>query len=286
MICLLLCLAVALSSDETSTDLPDGAAVVEAFVKAKGGTRQLRQTTSYRLQLEVRVDGRVSAQTEILQTSGRHRTTHTLPDGSRLTHGTDGKVGWYSGPDGKVWFLQGEELAEYLRHNTTLHESLEWKDHYPEIRCTGRVKVDGKPAWEVQFTPASGRPVKRCFDVQSGLYVREIITEPGGGQAVHTISDYRRVAGVLVPHKRVTRIGNHTTEYIVQQAESNVRLADDAFAIPQSPPSDDSPAAEDSPSTKASADDEDAPSAPNADDSITTDDSIPPDDSPPSSPPE
>ncbi|MCR9199702.1 MAG: hypothetical protein NXI04_13740 [Planctomycetaceae bacterium] len=226
---LLLMLLVQAPEDET----PTGPEVVARYVKAKGGEQRLRETTSYRLQLEIRVDGEKTTDSEILQTKGRHRTTHTLPDGSQLAHGTDGRTVWYTGPDLRSRQLDGEEKAEYLRHHSTLHESLEWKDHFPVIECKGRAEVDGRAAWEVHFTPEKGRPVRRYFDVESRLFVREIVTAADGTEAISTISDYRPIAGVLVPFKRVTSIRNHRTEYIIRQAEKNVDVPDSAFAAPK-----------------------------------------------------
>lgn len=215
-------------------DLPAGDEVVARYVKVKGGEQRLRETTSYRMLMEIRVDGEKTTDSEILQAKGRHRTTHTLPDGSQIAHGTDGETVWYTGPDHKPRLLEGDEKAEYLRHHVTLHESLEWKDHFPAIECKRQADVDGRAAWEVHFTPEKGRPVRRYFDVESGLFVREIVTASDGTEAISTISDYRPIAGVLVPFKRVTNVRNHRTEYIIKQAEKNVNLPQGAFAIPKS----------------------------------------------------
>lgn len=212
---------------------PTGPEVVARYVNAKGGEQRLRETTSYRMRMEIRVDGEKTTDSEILQAKGRHRTTHTLTDGSQLVHGTDGQTVWYQGPDGRSRQLEGDEKAEYLRHHSTLHESLEWKDHFSVIECRGRADVDGSPAWEVHFTPETGRPVRRYFDVESGLFVREIVTAADGTEAISTISDYRPIAGVLVPFKRVTNVRNHRTEYIIKQAEKNVDVPDSAFAAPK-----------------------------------------------------
>lgn len=46
-----------------------------------------------------------------------------------------------------------------------------------------------------------------------------------GPEAVSAIADYRRVKGVLVPHKRTVTIFQHVTEYRGRHAANNVLLA-------------------------------------------------------------
>ncbi|MEP3477723.1 MAG: hypothetical protein ABJZ55_00605 [Fuerstiella sp.] len=218
-------------------ELPTGSDVVANYVEAKGGTAALQQVTSYRLLLETRLNGKKTADTEVLQSGNRHFTEHTLPDGSKTSHGTDGKVAWLTDQQGLGYRLKGTSLQEYLRHNTTMHEALAWPTQYAKIECVGTEKIDGSKAYEVHFKPTSGRTVIRYFDVKSGLFIREITQiDEQGQKSISSISDYRRVGGSLVPHKRTVRIGDQVTEYTVLSAESNVVIPEARFAEPKPGP--------------------------------------------------
>ena len=218
-------------------ELPTGSDVVAKYVEAKGGTALLKQVTTYRLLLETRLDGKKTASTEALQSGNRHLTEHTLSDGSKISHGTDGKVAWFTDKQGLGYRLKGAQLQDYLRHNTTMHEALAWPTQYPKIECVGTQQIDGSKAYEVHFKPTSGGTVVRFFDVKSGLFIREISpVDEQGLQSISSISDYRRVGGILVPHKRTVRVGEQVTEYTVLSAESNVLIPESRFAEPKSGP--------------------------------------------------
>lgn len=206
-------------------DLPSGSEIVSNFVKAKGGEVFLRKTATYRMQVELLVNGQKTADMEIFQAENRRLTFYTLPDGSMVSHGMDGKQAWYVDQTNTVHQLEGSELQRYLRQYSAVHESLEWPKQYIAMTCVGKEEIQGKAVWEVHFKPGHGQVVVRFFDVSSGLYVREVA--PNDERATKTvidISDYRRVAGGLVPHRRTVTEGSQTTEYIVRKSESNVRF--------------------------------------------------------------
>jgi hypothetical protein len=216
-------------------ELPTGASVVDKYVKAKGGAPLLKKTTSYRLLVEIYIDGKKTADSEVMQAEGRHLTINTLLDGSTTSHGTDGKAAWYIDQVGVIRHLKGPQLADYLRHYTTVHEALKWPRQFASIRCVGRKKIQGQEAYEVKFTPKDGVPVTRYFAVASGLFLREVQqTDTRGTKAISDIAEYRRIKGVLVPHKRTVTIGKQVTEYRVRRAENNVTFAKDRFLSPKS----------------------------------------------------
>lgn len=216
-------------------DLPTGPEVVARYVEAKGGQQLLRKTTSYRLRVEIHIDGKKSADSEVLQAKNRHLTINTLADGSTTTHGTDGKTAWYIDPEGKVHQLKGSQLADYLRHYTTVHEALEWPKQFTKIECINRKQINGKEVYQVEFTPKDGRAITRYFSVDTGLFLREVQKiDKQGTEVVSDIADYRRVKGVLVPHKRTVSLGRQITEYRVRSAENNVTFSKGRFEAPKS----------------------------------------------------
>lgn len=216
-------------------ELPTGAEVVARYIEAKGGQELLRKTRSYRLLVEIHIDGKKTADSEVLQAKNRHLTINTLADGSTTTHGTDGKTAWYIDPEGKVHYLKGPQLVDYLRHYTTVHEALEWPKQFTKIDCVSRKRIGGKEAFQVEFTPKHGHAITRYFSVDTGLFLREVQkTDKKGTEAVSDIADYRRVKGVLVPHTRTVRVGNQVTEYRIRRAENNAMFGKNRFVPPQS----------------------------------------------------
>ena len=216
-----------------SNDLPTGTEIIERYVRAKGGEELLRKTRNYQIETEIWIDGKKTATTQMFQAPNRHLTINTLVDGSTTQHGTDGKRAWLVAADGSVTDLQGDQLRDYLAHYSTVHEALEWSKQYEKINCVGRRSLLGGKAFEVHFIPKDGPTIVRFFDDDSGLFIREQrVLDEQGTLLVSDMSDYRRVNGIMVSHKRVNTIGGESTEYILKVAKNNVTFPDDLFQPP------------------------------------------------------
>jgi len=133
-----------LMATQTPDTLPSGDEVVARYIEVKGGKTLLQSITSYRLRGEIRIDGETTSAFEIFQGKNRHVTINTLKDGSQTSHGTDGKHAWYIDQSGEAVAIKGEERLNYIRHYSTLHETLEWERQFEHIRCVRLTPIDGQ----------------------------------------------------------------------------------------------------------------------------------------------
>lgn len=96
-------------------------------------------------------------------------------------------------------------------------------------------KVEDKPAYKVVLTPAEGAPESRFFDKESGLLVKvatTVKTPMGEIPTESFVSDYRKVDGVLTPHKVRQMVLVQELTITVDKVENNVKIPDSRFAIP------------------------------------------------------
>lgn len=226
-------------ASQTPGTLPSGEEIVDRYVEAKGGKKLLESITSYRTVGEIRIDGEVTAKIQTYQRKNQHLTINRLSDGTQTSHGTNGTTAWYVDKTGTAKAIEGEDGLNYIRHHSTLHEALEWKSQFEHIRCIRLTPIDGQAVYEVHFIPKAGPTLVRFFDKSSGLLVREQrpLSE-GGPLLISRMTDYRRINGNLVSHKRTNSVNGEETEFILLKAEYNVPFTDDRFDLPPSLPTD------------------------------------------------
>jgi len=153
----------------------------------------------------------------------------------KMEEGTDGSVVWersaLKGPRIKT----GEERAVSLR-GATLQHDVRWRDFFTKVECTGVEPVDGKVSYRVVLTPRDGQPETRYYDKASGLLVRTSMimkTEMGEIPAEASVSDYRKVDGVLVPFLLKQKVLGQEFTVTVESIKNNVDIPADRFALPE-----------------------------------------------------
>ncbi len=154
----------------------------------------------------------------------------------KIKEGTDGTVVWEINPITGDRVIDGDEKAEKLLHNT-FNGELHWKDMYAKAECTGVEDVNGKPAYKILLTPkpGAGKPVTEFYDKASHLQVKGLTTikSPMGDIEVEMYpSDYKKVDGVLIPHKVTQKMLTQEIVIVMTDIKHNVDLPADTFQIP------------------------------------------------------
>lgn len=220
---------------QTLDTLPSGEEIVARYIEAKGGKAHLESITSFRTLGEIRIDGEVTSKNQTFQRKNCHLTINTLNDGTQTSHGTNGKLAWYVDKTGVAKALEGDEGLNYIRHFSTLHEAFEWKRQFDQISCVRLTPIDGQAAYEVHFKPKVGPTLVRFFHGKTGLFVREQRPlNEGGPLLISRMTDYRRIDGSLVSHKRTNSVNGLSTEFILLKIEYNVTFIDSRFEPPPS----------------------------------------------------
>ena len=218
---------------------PTAESVLEEFVSARGGEAAMRKTKNYTFKGKILSSNKVLREFEIYQAANRHLSINRFPDGTTSQSGTDGKLAWWIDKDGKPRLLQGQEARDFIRHNSTVNEALDWRKQFAAILYAGEKTVEGSQTHHLIFVAADNRQINRYFSVESGLLIREeqVI---GSGQSIQIliseIGDYvREKDGVLSSRRRLNRFGsNYSIEYKVDSVETNTLTDDSIFDIPES----------------------------------------------------
>jgi hypothetical protein len=157
-----------------------------------------------------------------------------LEGAGKIEEGTDGQVVWeqsaLQGPRVKT----GEERAVALRE-ATFNSNVHWRELYGKAECTGKTMVDGRACYSVVLTPAEGKPLTEYFDIETNLLVKAdvVVENPMGEIPSETLfSDYRKVAGILVPFGMVHRALSQEIAVKLESVRFNAELPKERFDLP------------------------------------------------------
>jgi outer membrane lipoprotein-sorting protein len=159
---------------------------------------------------------------------------HTQNGDSVTTY--DGKSGWIAAADKlkRVLALDGGDLEgakmdAVLSFPARIKQDFQWRTGFPSV------SIDDQPVQVVQNAARGTTGAKLYFDSESGLLVRQVRFVDTAVGVIPTqvdYSDYRDVAGVKIPFKRVITWTDGRSTIELSQVQPNVRVDAAQFAKP------------------------------------------------------
>lgn len=207
-----------------------GDAFISKYIDAIGGEKAIGK-----------IKNRVVKGTFALPDMGMTATmeTYLAPPNSLSIINIDGMgevvTGVSNGVAWRMHFMEGNAILEGAEKDRALRQGLieelvEWKKWYETAECVAVEKVGEAEAYKVVMTPKEGEPSTIYFDKESGLIIQRESTQDGMPSTA-TVTDYRKVDGLLLSHKTVIS-GMMTFEITYDSIEHNVDLASDRFDLP------------------------------------------------------
>ncbi|HWQ02986.1 MAG TPA: hypothetical protein VNL38_00755 [Candidatus Nitrosotenuis sp.] len=204
--------------------------IIQKHIKALGGEKALKAITA------VAYRGRVASPAAA---EGRFRLEMKRPDRvyleiqretGTLIEASNGKTAWREGPSDGVHTLTGKDQS---RARAT---AVFWNDHFlsykkekSKVRLQGRETLNGRPVFVLVLTTRLGIERTLYFDAENFLLLKEsVVTEGVPEETLY--ADYRKVDGVLEPHRITLRRGAETipleVDEIAHQRPPDDRLFD------------------------------------------------------------
>ncbi len=150
-----------------------------------------------------------------------------IPGMGEIRSGYDGTVGWSIDPMQGARVLQGAEL-EQMKNQAHNIASPGLGDDLVSAETTGESTVDGKKCWVVKLTQDSGEIADACFDADSGLLLRQTMSQ-GGVEVESLFQDYKEFGPVMMPARIVARGGGQ--EQIITIASVEYDAVDPAAVV-------------------------------------------------------
>jgi hypothetical protein len=211
--------------------------IFDKYVQALGGPQRLGSLTSYVARGTSQLFGEVAKDpVEIYAKAPNQLATIVHQREGDLARTFDGRNGWVMLPLTVVQLyplngsaLEGAKLDSQLSFPAGIRQSFaNWRVSYPAT-------LDGRDMNVVQGTGAAGMVATFYFDKQTGLLARAIRYATSAMGRVPTqwdYSDYRPVAGVMVPFKFTYSWISGREEYMLTEVQPNVAIDAAKFAKP------------------------------------------------------
>jgi hypothetical protein len=217
--------------------LPKGEEILDKYVAATGGKEAYEKIKNRVITgtIEIPAQGLNGTVTTYAARPSKMYTILELGGIGKVEQGSDGKVAWeksnLTGPRLKT----GDEKAKALR-DATFDGEAQWRKLYKKAECVAEEKVNGKPCYKVELTTQEGTTRTGYYDKQTNLAVKFIATEKGpmGEIAIEAYpSDYKKVDGILLPHKLQNKLAGIDVVLVFEKVEQNVKIPDNRFDLPE-----------------------------------------------------
>ena len=149
--------------------------------------------------------------------------------------GFDGQVGWKFDSQNGLKTLAGAELDQ-ARFESDFDTDVRLKEHYPDMKVTGRAKVGDRDAFTAVAHEPGRKTVTMYLDAQTGLRIAEDSERPEeSGAVVKTkvlFEDYRSAGGMQIPYRLRISAPNVSVIINIEDVKVNEPVDDAKFAMP------------------------------------------------------
>jgi outer membrane lipoprotein-sorting protein len=215
--------------------------ILDKYIQALGGAAPLGRLTTLTAKGTYEGYDTLSAKVPVdIFASAPNRLSmvvHTQNGDSVTT--VDGTNGWIAAADKLMRVLplmggdlEGAKLDAAVSFPTRLKQDFQWRTGFPSV------SIDDRPVQVIQNAARGATGAKLYFDSESGLLVRQVRFVDTAVGVIPTqvdYSDYRDVAGVKVPFKRVITWTDGRSTIELSQVQANVNIPAAQFAKPAPP---------------------------------------------------
>lgn len=206
--------------------------VIDKYITAIGGKDAIMKVQDMTILMNAEVQGQKVAMTRKFKSPDKSSMAITAMGMEMMKLVSDGQAAART-VRGTATKLSGKEADAALVQNGLVPE-LTYAAKKVTSTLEGTEKVDGKDAYRIKNTTASGVTWTNLYDVTTGLKLQEISMQAGpqGETAVTTsYDDYKDVNGVKIPYTIRQPMGPMTLTLTVDKAAANQGLKDADFAV-------------------------------------------------------
>lgn len=230
------CLTVGLFAAGASAQTTDE--LIGKHIEARGGYDRMKALETLKMTGTVSVQGMELPFTLYQMRPDRIRIESTM-QGETFTQASDGETAWVVMPMMGTTNPQAmpADQARAFREQSDFDGLLvDYRDEGRTVELVGQDTLDGMPVYQLQVTSTDGDTTQVYLDGEEFLERRQtrlLETPQGKAEVVSVLSDYRPVAGVLMPHRITTRVNGMTYQEVrVETVQENPELDEALFRMP------------------------------------------------------
>jgi len=208
-------------------------AVIDSYVKAIGGKEALMGVKDMSMSMTTSAQGQTIGMT--IQRKAPNKMAMTVDMSGMVLNQTkfDGEKGETTAM-GQAQPLDEAGLKE-LKEQAVMFAELAYATNGSKLELKGVEPVEGKDAYKIEITSASGKKSTDFFDKATGLKIRSIETQEGPQGPTSSTSDYedyRDVNGVKIPYRlKTVGLAPFPLIFEVKSVEINKGIEDSVFQV-------------------------------------------------------
>lgn len=216
---------------------PKAKAIVDRSVEVTGGRDAWTKNKAMETRATIEVVGRNITGTEVRKTSSPDKMLMVVDLGQAgvQEQGYIDGVGWSRDAMNGLRLVEGKELELYKFQASAEESALEPEKVYTSMKYVAETTFDGKAVDEIELVGAIGK-MTSYFDKATGFMVGVKMTisgQMGEMEITTTMSDYKEVGGVKIPHTTVADIGGMAQlKTTVTELKVNPEFSADTFKVP------------------------------------------------------
>jgi outer membrane lipoprotein-sorting protein len=213
--------------------------LIERNIEARGGLEKLRAIQTMRLTGTMMVEDQRLPSTLEIKRPNKTRWEFRV-EGETGIQAYDGKTGWVVMPfEGKPepQEMSAEELKDIELQADIDGPLVDYKAKGNRVELVGRERVGDHDAWKLRVTLKNSDTRDLYLDAGTNLQFLSVTRRTVEGRDVEVesaIGDYRRVAGVLLPHLFEASVKGDPQKQTLRfdKIEVNVPIDDSRFRMP------------------------------------------------------
>ena len=207
-------------------------AVLERYKQALGGVDAIQRVQSRTVHGEVESSSKAGRASFVYYAKPfKSLFKLTLPDGTNITAGFDGKVSWTITPQGAS--LDKDTPLYAIRRDADLQYPLHQPDYFRKFELAGVTGFEGHRCYWLHGTTNWGKDNNQFYDVDTGLLVgyRFESDDASKTTTIALFEDYKKFGDLLVATRNTSRTGNQSQTFIYESV-SYEPLDDSLFDLP------------------------------------------------------
>jgi hypothetical protein len=221
----------------STAELPSGAEVMDKHVEKSGGKAAYDNINNRVVKLTFEMPAQGFQMPMVISTA-KPNNVYVVGEAEaigKIERGVSGDVAWEKNPMMGASVKKGQERVDMLRESQ-FDKFAYWQKVYDKVECVGIEEKNGSKSFKVILTPKDGTPQTVYFDCETYLLTRHEVTmetQMGKLPTVTLFSDFKKVDGLMIPHKIEQEIMSRQQVMTVTSVEHNVELPETIFAVPE-----------------------------------------------------